>query len=356
MSGETMSEPHPILAALRSPDVQARRVALTRAEDHLDVIPAAALLERLKDEDAVVRRLAIAALEELGAPEAIPGLLDAVGDADEDVRETARIALREFRAAPAVPYLIAGASHPLPAARETALLSLRDHRAPEAESALVAAAADPEAAVRREAVVALGYLGRETSVGAVLKRFKDEDAGVRRAAVGAAVAFVPETAPAYLFAGAQQDADWQVRREAVIALSHFNAQDAENKVIRSLGDPAWQVVKEAALAAGKLKLPRAAELLPLLSRPEPDLRKVAAWSLGEIGDRETGSTHGDGAGNGGDASGVSVLHALEALAADPDGDVRKTASRSAERLRGNPAAAPAASAPPHAQVKNRAHT
>ena len=167
--------------------------------------------------------------------------------------------------------------------------------------------------MRREAVIALGYLGEFSTLEAVVDRIGDADASVRRAAVGAAVAFVPEI-PVAEFARAAQDPDWQVRREAVIALAQFPSDAVEAALAATLRDPAWQVVKEASLAAGKLKLAIVEDLLPLLRRPEPDLRKVTSWALGEIGR-------------------PGAIDFLRTVLEDEDGDVRKTASRSIERLK-----------------------
>ena len=77
-----------------------------------------------------------------------------------------------------------------------------------------------------------------------------------------------------------------------------------------LGDPFWQVRKEAAVALGRLRAPAAVPaLVRLLEADVPDLRRVAASALGELRARE-------------------AAPALERLRlADADAEVKKAAAR-----------------------------
>jgi len=171
---------------------------------------------------------------------------------------------------------------------------------------------DPVHSVRREAVIALGHLRSLTALPAILARLKDEDPEVRRLAVGAAIFFTQHTNLSH-YAAVLSDPDWQVRREAVIALSRLSQEEVGLSLLKALGDSHWQVVKEAALGLGRHKIRASQQLFPLLDRKEPDIRKNAAWALGETG-------------VGGEAL------KLKSLLEDEDADVRKTAERAIESI------------------------
>jgi HEAT repeat protein len=82
----------------------------------------------------------------------------------------------------------------------------------------------------------------------------------------------------------------------------------------ALSDGYWQVQKEAIAALGRLRAAAAAsDLLRFLEHEMSDMRRAAAYALGDIG-------------------ATQAIPALRALAADPDIEVRKAATRAVEAL------------------------
>src|SRR5256884_8545596 len=84
-------------------------------------------------------------------------------------------------------------------------------------------------------------------------------------------------------------------------------------LFRSLDDPAWQFVKEAAAGVGQRRVTAVALLVHLLRHAHPDIRKNAATALGAIGALE-------------------AVNRLTALTHDNDVEVRKAASRALNEI------------------------
>ncbi|HJL25680.1 MAG TPA: HEAT repeat domain-containing protein, partial [Polyangiaceae bacterium LLY-WYZ-15_(1-7)] len=79
--------------------------------------------------------------------------------------------------------------------------------------------------------------------------------------------------------------DVRQRREVVRLLTHYPAEEVREPLLRALRDPDPAVRREAADAAGAVRLRAAGPLLAeWLEDPDPDVRAGAARALGRIGD------------------------------------------------------------------------
>ncbi len=96
-------------------------------------------------------------------------------------------------------------------------------------------------------------------------------------------------------------------------LGRFPGQAAEAALRDTLGDPAWQVVREAALSLSRLQAGGDERLAGLLLHELADLRIAAAVALGE-------------------SRNPAWIARLEPFLNDPDAGVQKSARRAIERL------------------------
>ncbi|HDS44882.1 MAG TPA: HEAT repeat domain-containing protein [Methanomicrobia archaeon] len=105
------------------------------------------------------------------------------------------------------------------------------------------------------------------------------------------------------------DEDWDVRRRAAYALGNLG-EAAVRPLIRALTNDRWDVRRKAAWALGNIGDPRAvAPLLHALKDDCGDVREQVAWALGALRD-------------------LTALEPLIHALSDPDSSVRHQAARS----------------------------
>jgi HEAT repeat protein len=293
-------------------DEQAEDIFLTLAESLEDGkrLPTEILVTYLRHPEDSIRKLAAELIEYGNDPTAIPALLEVAADANIEVGLLASEALRSFQHPAAVQYLIEGLSDSSAETRLAAVLALRERRATDAIGGLLRSLDDPEAEVRREAVIALTYYRNDDLLPALRSALRDRSAAVRKAAVAAVAEF--DRALVFLILALTDD-NWQVRREAAIALGRFPGDAAVAALRNTLGDPAWQVEREAVLSLARLQASDDERVARLLFHELPDLRATAASALGE-------------------SLNSAWIAQLELLLGDPDVGVEKSARRAIERL------------------------
>lgn len=168
---------------------------------------------------------------------------------------------------------------------------------------------DPDWAVRREAVVTLGEMGDERCVQPLVNALRDGDWQVREAAVEALGQVGSPAVEALL----KVIRDWDIRKYVIRALGKIKDErvldpliqqlhsdefkDDATEALVELGSPAVErlvaalkdkeelVRKQAIIALGRIKDPRAVEpLIEMLKDPDWFTRLAAAAALEQIGD------------------------------------------------------------------------
>jgi hypothetical protein len=159
----------------------------------------------------------------------------------------------------------------------------------------------------------------EEAIPALKAATRDTAPQVRRAAVSA-LAFSEMQTAADAITNALGDSDWMVREISAETLGKMARSAAsEEKLRAALTDAFWQVRLKAVRSLGRLKIAAAmAGIAESLNHPQANLRKEAAFALGEIGD-------------------ARAIPMLQAVMADPDPEVRKNARWAVQQMRGEAA-------------------
>ena len=214
-----------------------------------------ALLETVqatRREDADVREIALRALARIADPQAVPPLVAALRAAEPWLApRVADILARHGEAAvpPMMGFLEEGGRHH---ARAWAANVLGEVRAQRAFPVLVRALGDLEDEVRAKAAYALGRLG-------------------------------DSRATPYLLDHLQTDPAPFVRARIAGALGQFDDPDVIERLVRSLGDPAWWVRMRSVEALEQIGPQAEAPLLVALDDPDPELRMRSAVALERLG-------------------------------------------------------------------------
>ena len=214
-----------------------------------------ALLETVqatKREDADVREIALRALARIGDPQAVPPLVAALRSAEPWLApRIADILTRHGDAAvpPMIECLEEGGRHH---ARAWAANVLGEVRAQRAFPVLVRALGDLEDEVRAKAAYALGRLGDARAIPYLLEHLLTDPAPFVRARIAG-------------------------------ALGQFDEPDVIERLVRSLGDPAWWVRMRSVEALEQIGPQAEAPLLVALDDPDPELRMRAAVALERLG-------------------------------------------------------------------------
>ncbi|NTX52472.1 HEAT repeat domain-containing protein [Myxococcus sp. CA039A] len=263
-----------------APSVRAAAVAaMATVED-----PSAdrVLVEALQDVDEQVRLSAVEALTPRASLPTTP-LLPLLADVSPTVRMRTVHALLRRGTSDGCEQLVRLLDDPLPPLRELAILALGQLGCGAATSRLVDEARRASDAEERAALVtALGRLGGGEVEPVIQEALGDTSAPVREAAVVAwprVVGLARALAP--LRGLLRADPDWQVRSQAVLALTGAAPEADEDLSLALTRD----VDPRVRTAAARVLADRAGEvaeraLVKALSDPEPEVRLKAARSLG----------------------------------------------------------------------------
>jgi HEAT repeat protein/beta-lactamase regulating signal transducer with metallopeptidase domain len=225
-----------------------------------------ALIQALKDPDVEVRRAAVSSLNNLQDPRAVPGLVNALKDGDPEVRAGAASALGSLQDRRAVPGLIAAMKDSNRDVRQfalSALGSMPDADVP--DDAILAAINDSDGDVRREAI--------SLALNRMSNRSDDENAK-------------PDPRYVAAFTRLLADSSADVRQEAVEALGASHLREAPAALLAAARDRNADVRQTVAGALGTIRDPRAVPALKeLLQDPNSDVRESAVSALSEIRDR-----------------------------------------------------------------------
>jgi HEAT repeat protein len=282
-----------------------RLLALVALADEAE--EAAELAPYLADEDPAVRRTAVEVLTESAPPDAGPALARAMGDVEPAVRAAAVEGLRELRELIVADEefheaVVSGAGSADPAVRAAVIRLLREHRLGELAD-FWSAAGDDDPEVRREVVA--GLVSRD-AVDAVAGLARDQEPLVRLA-VARGLATIGDPAALPTLEKMAADGDVRVRAAALEGIGIVGCPpDLVGIVLRSLGDPAWEIRKGAVIALGAAFESLAVEpLVAALGDGNLDVRKAAVQSLTQWASARP-----------------EVRDALRGALDDPDADVR----------------------------------
>jgi len=225
--------------------------ALQRMDGPLDIERVCALL---RDPEIDVLNRAIDVVIKANHPETMRYLIEVLKDENENARRAAVEVLNEIGNAKSVKYL---------------LESLKDS----------------DWWVRSRAADALGKIGGPKVIDAVLQLVRDKDEDIRRAAIEILNQTKDERAVDSLIQ-ATRDTDWWVSERAVDALAEIGSKRALPRLMEMLHNPAnGKAAPIVVRALGRLGDGKLVDtLLPLVARPEREIRIEAIQALSRVAD------------------------------------------------------------------------
>jgi serine/threonine-protein kinase len=258
--------------------------ALQRMDGPIDIERVAALL---RDPEIDVLNRAIDVVIKANHPETIRYLIEVLKDENENARRAAVEVLNEIGNAKSVKYLLE-------------------------------ALKDSDWWVRSRAADALGKIGGPKVIDAVLQLVRDKDEDIRRAAIEILNQTKDERAVESLIQ-ATRDSDWWVSERAVDALAEIGSKRALPRLMEMLQAPAnSKAMPIVVRALGKLGDSRLVDaLLPLVGRPEREIRIEAIQALSRVAD---------------EARAGQVRDELQAQVASPDQTISRMAAAAVSEL------------------------
>jgi len=245
---------HALQGLLKDPNKLIRGAtlsALQRMDGPIDIERVCALL---RDPEIDVLNRAIDVVIKANHPETMRYLIEVLKDENENARRAAVEVLNEVGNAKSVKYL---------------LESLKDS----------------DWWVRSRAADALGKIGGPKVIEAVLQLVRDKDEDIRRAAIEILNQTKDERAVDSLIQ-ATRDSDWWVSERAIDALAEIGSKRALPRLMEMLHTPAnGKAAPIVVRALGRLGDSKLVDtLLPLIGRPERELRIEAIQALSRVAD------------------------------------------------------------------------
>ncbi|MBI3947866.1 MAG: HEAT repeat domain-containing protein, partial [Armatimonadetes bacterium] len=268
-----------LLASLKDPRAGVRGLAAGALGAVKDRSAMEALAPRLRDDDPWVRAQAAWALGCLRDSRAVGALVGALSDTDANVARQSAWALGEVGEPAARPLVALLQEEGVAERAVPALASIGEAAVP----ALLPALADPNAVVRRSAAEALWRMRAKDRrvVPPLMAALGDADALLRRFAAGS-LGRVGDPAAAVPLTETLRDADPLARAFSAEALGRIGDARAVAAVANVLGDADAGVRRKAAEALGMFGEPAAAALIPALQDEDREVRRLAAVGLGGI--------------------------------------------------------------------------
>jgi HEAT repeat protein/tRNA A-37 threonylcarbamoyl transferase component Bud32 len=275
-----------------------------------------AVQTQLKDSSKFIRSAALSALAKMDGPFDMPLIVGMLRDPEIEVQNKAVDVVVKANHPETVKYLVDVLKDENEYSRRAAVEVLNVVGTSKSVKYLLEVIADSDWWVRTRAADALGKIGGPRVVDAVLALIKDENQDIRRAAIEILNQTKDERAVAQLI-DATRDPDWWVSERAVDALAEIGSSKALPRFIDMLQGEA-KSLPTVIRAIGKIGDQKALEnLLPLLSRPENEIKVEAIAALAKLADERRADT---------------IRVRLQAVSTSADGTLSQAVSRALQEL------------------------
>jgi eukaryotic-like serine/threonine-protein kinase len=272
----------------------------------------------LKDPNKLIRGAVLSALQRMDGPIDVERVCALLRDPEIDVLNRAVDVVIKANHPETIRYLIEVLKDENESARRAAVEVLNEVGDAKSVKYLLEALKDSDWWVRSRAADALGKIGGPKVIDAVLALVRDKDEDIRRAAIEILNQTKDERAIDSLIQ-ATRDNDWWVSERAVDALAEIGSKRAVPRLMEMLhsggNGKATPIVVRALGRLGDAKL--VDELLPLVARPEREIRIEAIQALSKVAD-EVQADH--------------VRKELQAQAASPDQTISRLAAAAITEL------------------------
>src|ERR1700731_2057108 len=248
-----------------------------------------AVQKQLKDNSKFIRSAALSALARMDGPFDMPLLCGMLRDPEIEVQNKAVDLVVHANHPETIKYLVDVLKDENEYARRAAVEVLNVVGTSKSVKYLLEVIADSDWWVRTRAADALGKIGGPRVVDAVLQLVKDDNQDIRRAAIEILNQTKDERAVAQLLE-ATRDPDWWVSERAVDALAEIGSSKALPRFIDMLQGEA-KSLPTVIRAIGKIGDQKSVEsLLPLLARPENEIKVEAIAALAKLADERRADT------------------------------------------------------------------
>jgi serine/threonine-protein kinase len=275
-----------------------------------------AVQKQLKDNSKFIRSAALTALSKMDGPFDMPLVIGMLRDPEIEVQNKAVDVVVKANHPETIKYLVEVLKDENEYARRAAVEVLNVVGTSKSVKYLLEVIADSDWWVRTRAADALGKIGGPRVVDAVLALIKDENQDIRRAAIEILNQTKDERAVAQLIE-ATRDSDWWVSERAVDALAEIGSSKALPRFIDMLqGEP--KSLPTVIRAIGKIGDQRSVEsLLPMLQRPENEIKVEAIAALAKLADERRAET---------------IRVRLQAVSTSTDGTLSQAVARAMQEL------------------------
>ena len=275
-----------------------------------------AVQRQLKDNSKFIRSAALSALAKMDGQFDMPLIVGMLRDAEIEVQNKAVDVVVKANHPETVKYLVDVLKDENEYARRAAVEVLNVVGTSKSVKYLLEVIADSDWWVRTRAADALGKIGGPRVVDAVLALIKDENQDIRRSAIEILNQTKDERAVAQLIE-ATRDPDWWVSERAVDALAEIGSTKALPRFIDMLQGEA-KSLPTVIRAIGKIGDQRSLEsLLPMLARPENEIKVEAIAALAKLADERRAET---------------IRVRLQAVSTSADGTLSQAVARAMQEL------------------------
>ncbi len=275
-----------------------------------------ALQKQLKDTSKFIRSAALSALAKMDGPFDMPLLVGMLRDPEIEVQNKAVDVVVKANHPETIKYLVDVLKDENEYARRAAVEVLNVVGTSKSVKYLLEVIADSDWWVRTRAADALGKIGGPRVVDAVLALIKDENQDIRRAAIEILNQTKDERAVAQLIE-ATRDPDWWVSERAVDALAEIGSSKALPRFVDMLQGEA-KSLPTVIKAIGRIGDQKSLEsLLPMLERPENEIKVEAIAALAKLTDERRADT---------------IRARLQAVSANADGTVIQAVARAIQEM------------------------
>jgi serine/threonine-protein kinase len=277
-----------------------------------------ALQGLLKDPNKLIRGATLSALQRMNGPIDIERVCALLRDPEIDVLNRAIDVVIKANHPETIRYLIEVLKDENENARRAAVEVLNEIGNAKSVKYLLEALKDSDWWVRSRAADALGKIGGPKVIDAVLQLVRDKDEDIRRAAIEILNQTKDERAVDSLIQ-ATRDSDWWVSERAVDALAEIGSKRALPRLMEMLQAPAnGKAMPIVVRALGKLGDSKLVDtLLPLVGRPEREIRIEAIQALSRVAD---------------EARAQQVREELQAQVLSPDQTISRMAALAVSEL------------------------